>query len=93
MNITIKLSTYDPKTPQEATGEIVDIAPHLASVATFIVHKSLYYGWYVSNVESGYRVGREGCHSKKVAMMEAAAILKDKTVDIMLKTYKKNGIK
>jgi len=35
-------------------AEIVDVAPHLASVATFAVHRHKFgRGWRVSNVETG----------------------------------------
>ena len=35
-------------------AEIVDVAPHLASVASFAVHRDAFrYWWRVSNVETG----------------------------------------
>mgnify|MGYP007100069586 CR=1 FL=1 len=35
-------------------AEIVDVAPHLANVASFAVHRNEFgYGWRVTNIETG----------------------------------------
>ena len=41
-------------------AEIVDVAPHLANVMTFAVHRDKYFPawWQVSNVETGFSVFR-----------------------------------
>ena len=44
------------------TGEIVDVAPHLADVLTFALHRNPYDRgarprWQVTMIENGYRVG------------------------------------
>ena len=58
-------------------AEIVfDIAPHLASVATFAVHKTPPYygrsgGYQITNVETGFRVGESRQKSKAAAISTA----------------------
>ena len=55
------------------------IAPHLAHMATFAIHKAPYLGetWHVSNVETGCRVTEDMSRAK--AIKKAADILKRKS--------------
>lgn len=71
-------------------GELLpDIAPHLASMATFVVHRSLYSGnWQISNIESGCRIG-EFHKSKTAAISSARKYLSGKTIIGLLRAYKK----
>jgi hypothetical protein len=54
-------------------AEIVDIAPHVASVAAFAVHKypkdeHWYAVWAVTNVETGFRVGHGRTRQEAIDM-------------------------
>ena len=78
-------------------GEIVDIAPHLASVATFVVHRNprrhFRPNWQISNVESGFRVGGPDYYTKADAIIGARIRLIGKTVDDILRQYRKYKVK
>lgn len=72
---------------------LYDIAPHLADVATFALHKgakqdALYRRWwFVSNVETGCRVAH--AIAKDEAMLNAMAILSRKRPEDVLAAYRK----
>ncbi len=62
-------------------AKIVDVAPHLAGVATFAVHKTApFYGrWRITNVETGACISECDADSKEVCVMNAILFLEDKT--------------
>lgn len=82
MNINLPL--YDNGTKSYDTvvnADIVDIAPHLASLATFAVHRSPWPeepGWCVTNVETGSAVVTR-CTSRTEAVEMARDRLAQKT--------------
>jgi hypothetical protein len=54
-------------------AEIIEIAPHAASVATFAVHRypreeRWFADWAVSNVETGFRVGHGRTRQEAIDM-------------------------
>ena len=72
------------------TAELVpEIAPHLASVASFAVHLVVDYppipdGWRVSNIETGLRVSGHTGHTTKTAAIEMARRrLADVTIEML----------
>ena len=79
-------------------AEIVfNIAPHLANIATFAVHKTPNYfgyrgGYQITNVETGFRVGEDRQKSKAIAIAKAknilATITTQKCVEAMDKARK-----
>lgn len=76
MKITVPIAWYKDPAPV-VEGEILDIAPHLAMVATFIVHKAAlgdWRDWIVSNVETGASVasGRTRARAIKEASEKLA---------------------
>lgn len=78
----------------EVQAEIVDIAPHLAMVGTFAVHKHRTWDdcWSVSNVETGRSIhgrGAEHWGSRREAILECALILAEKTEADILKAYRR----
>lgn len=51
-------------------AEIIDIAPHLAHIATFAIDYRLFGKWVVTHVESGYMVAGEiAWHGDEQALM------------------------
>ena len=62
-------------------ARIVDVAPHLAHVATFAVHQRAWWpwGWVVSNVEAGASVRESGALTEGIAIERAAAFLAGKS--------------
>lgn len=62
-------------------AELVDVAPHLAAVATFVVHRSLWQAEYyvVSAIETGCSASPYGVRSKRKALAVARARLATKT--------------
>ena len=67
-------------------AEIVDIAPHLAHVATFAVSRDpeLPSLWRVHNIETGYRVGERWIKTKRKAINDAKRKLSTISVRKML---------
>lgn len=93
MKIVCQLSVNPPCAPQATEGEIVDVAPHLASVATFIVHRNPWgRSWQITNVESGGKVG-EFYKNKKIAVSEVKKKLCGISIDKLLRAYRKFGVK
>lgn len=78
-------------------AEIVhDIAPHLASVATFAVHENvdayaLERRYRVSCVEVGGKVDGSDGATKKESIAKAKQILLNKSVDHVLAAYSRIG--
>lgn len=62
-------------------AEIVDVAPHLAHVATFAVHTRMDvpWVWRVSNIESGASVASADSKSKDETLFNAWSYLSKKT--------------
>lgn len=68
MTITLPIMCSDPGVCVEAI--IIDIAPHLAHIATFAIDYRLFGKWVVTHVESGYSVcGEIGHHDDELALM------------------------
>jgi hypothetical protein len=72
---------------------LFDMAPHLADVATFALHKDppLKWQWTVSNVETGLFVTRET--SKRLALRKAKLKLASQTPESMSAALEKNVTK
>lgn len=75
-----------------ADAEFVDVAPHLANVATFAVHKAVGpdagSGWWLcANVETGMHVAYSIV--KRRALRKAREVLSAKSEADMLAAYKK----
>lgn len=96
MSIEIALPlALPPKYPQETASAVLlhDIAPHLASVATFAIHRGAksdpFYRswWFVSNVETGGSVAY--APSRNEALDKAAELLATKTTADILRGYRK----
>ena len=92
MKIVFRIDTRDGRIIN-IPGELVDVAPHLASVATFVVHRYptvLSKWWRVSNIESGRYVdfGR----TKVEAIRKGTEVLRPITVEKMLATYRNHGV-
>ena len=70
-------------------AEIIDCAPHLATVASFAVHHGWDFGyeWTVTNIETGLPVSGRG-HTKKQAIAAARLVLADKTCADILWRYR-----
>lgn len=69
---------------KDMDAEIVDVAPHLASVATFAIHRNdertLRLGdWAISNVETGLHV-HTGFGSRRDVINQAKLTLSKKSV-------------
>jgi hypothetical protein len=68
-------------------AEIVDVAPHLAHVASFAVHRAKWLEhdrqkwWKVTNVETGFGLGASLNPSKALAIDTARALLAQRTVE------------
>lgn len=60
-------------------AEIVDVAPHLAHVATFAVDCRSYKCWIVSHVETGYMVAFAGTKlvARSIARRKLATLTPD----------------
>lgn len=75
---------------KDVQAEIVDVAPHLASIATFAVHENpweyLSCKWRVSNVETGFCVGQAYAGTREDAIRKArkflAGVSKQKMVGV-----------
>ena len=95
MKITVPLSFYNKEYARDVEGEIVDIAPHLGGLATFIVHKNPYNTryWQITNVESGNRIGSSYQETRKIAVDEARAYLRKKSGSDVLAAYKEWRVK
>lgn len=63
------------------SAEFVDVAPHLAHVATFVVHRSLFNvaDYAVSAIETGCTASRYGARTKRRAIADARLRLATKT--------------
>jgi hypothetical protein len=62
------------------SAKIVDVAPHLANVATFAAHK--WHGaWRITNVETGCFVATQGIKSLRHAFDFCAHFLADARAD------------
>lgn len=91
MKITLSVPTINPEGFSDVEAEFLfDLAPHLASVATFAIHEEPRSGgfyWNVSNVETGMWVGRGW--SKREAISEAKKKLGGATPESMDFAYKR----
>ena len=93
MKIKLPLSTTTGWHVHDA--EIVDIAPHLAGVATFAIHRQtplirhfpLRRGYAISNVETGASINADG-ESRAECLSKAVKLCKKRTVDDVLKAYR-----
>lgn len=65
--------------------EIVDVAPHLSDILTFVVHRQTRAirhfpnGWAISNLETGYSVSTADAKTRDECLRKARAYLKSKT--------------
>lgn len=87
MKITVPIAWYKDPEPV-VDGEIIDV-PHLAMVATFIVHKAApgdWHDWKVSNVETGASVAFGSSRGKAIAL--ALKKLESHDQESILKSYK-----
>ena len=66
--------------------EIVDVAPHLASVATFAVYKNSVY-WVVANLETGSHV--DFAKTRGEALINATKSMSSKTEEDIERAYAK----
>ena len=64
--------------------ELVDIAPHLAMVATFGLHE-VYGKFSVRNIETGMHVCH--CKTRSQAMHDARNLLSEKTEADLIRVY------
>lgn len=78
---------------EDVAAELLDIAPHLAAVGSFAVHKavpsdSTYAGWwFVTNIETGCWVSYD--KQRTTAIRKAQERLKEKTPESVLRAYRK----
>lgn len=62
-------------------SEIVDVAPHVADFATFVVHRQTQdirfhpLGWAISNLETGYSVSGVDAKTRSECLHKARAFL------------------
>ena len=87
------LPLYDLKTCARTTivpAWIVDVAPHLAHVATFAVHNDQKFldSWQISNIETGMRIVYGIWFSRDACIAWARSRLSTKTVADLLLAYK-----
>ena len=72
-------------------AEIVDVAPHLAHVGTFAVHRNVIdphlSTWRCSNVETGFCIRAADADSRDACIRNAREYLADKTVKRLEKAY------
>jgi len=98
MKITVPIDWYTEPAPL-VDGEIMDIAPHLAHVGTFIVHLAApgdwSAKWKVTHLESGFCAGRGGATRKAVIdfARQALSEIDDKALLRMIKRAEKLKIK
>lgn len=96
MKIPVPLAVHPSHEAVEVSGEIVDVAPHLAHVATWIVHRNppdFPSRWRVSHVESGRSCGYAGAQTKTLAVAQATEMLRGITPRKFLETMRELGIK
>ena len=76
--------------PEPAT--VVDVAPHLAHIASFAVHKHSLFSWRVSCIENGFCVPNCDAGTPEESIRRARKALAAKTaeqfVEIMAKAKK-----
>ena len=90
MKITFSIVRRNRSWLADIEGEIIDVAPHLAHLMTFAVHKSIYSDyWMVSNIEIGGRIC-DGL-TKKLATKAAQTLLAGKTAADIRRAYRKHG--
>lgn len=94
MIIDVRLSVDPFYEPKDVAGEIVDIAPHLSHLATWIVHRDPWatWRWQVTNVESGRNAG-DFYSSRNEAVKNVRSKLLKITPQKVLAAYKKAGVK
>ena len=68
--------------------EIVDVAPHLASIATFCVYRR-FAGWKITNLETGQCVGSETFSHRRDALINAQKYLSLISETMMERRYEK----
>lgn len=88
MKISVPIAWYKDPEPV-VDGEIIDV-PHLAMVATFIVHKAApgdWHDWKVSNVETGASVAWG--HTRGEAIKQAREKLAKNDEKSILQEYRK----
>lgn len=89
MKIDLPLCGFGGKPFAVVEAELLDIAPHLAGVATFAVHHSPTQGWMpwrVSNIETGFRIC--GADSRSAVIAGAREILAGKTEHDIAQAYR-----
>lgn len=86
IELPLAMTGLDPWIPMPATL-LFDIAPHLAGVATFAVHKEPHYDrWNVSNIETGLHIVVRT--SRAAALRDAKEKLAKKTPDDFKEAYR-----
>ncbi len=91
MKVDVPVSLYSGEI-MIYSGKIVDVAPNVANVASFIVSKSVWGTWVVTNIETGLSVGGERHRTKASAIAAAAEQCKDKSEADFLVAFKKKRI-
>lgn len=95
MKITIPLAMKPGYAQVEVTGELLlNLAPHLAHVASWIVHRDVTVTkkwWHVTNIESGRYV--DFGKTKHDAIGRASGKLSLKTESDMLRAYREYEVK
>ena len=88
----ITLPAIIPTGFEDVSAELLDIAPHLAAVGSFAVHKavssdSTYAGrWFVTNIETGCWVSYD--KRRTTAIRKAQERLKEQTPESVLRAYR-----
>ena len=87
----ITLPAIIPTGFEDVSAELLDIAPHLAAVGSFAVHKAVssdYAGWwFVTNIETGCWVSYD--KRRTTAIRKAQERLKEQTPESVLRAYRK----
>ena len=88
MRITLSVPIKNPDSFVDVEAEFLfDFAPHLASVATFAIHKGPNsWEWSVTNVETGLWVGKH--HVRSEALREASEKLARQTPRKVMNAYR-----
>ena len=94
MKIWIVVDDIEDSAGKPVQAEIVDIAPHLAGVSTWVVHRCAFYpdrAWVVSDAESGQTHHPWRASTRAGAVQNARNYLRSKTVKDMQRIYRRIG--
>ena len=79
------------------SAEIVDVAPHVADIATFAIHRQteairfLPHGWSISNVETGFSARACDAVSRADCLRKARQYLGSKSRQQIMKALSKGS--